>query len=159
MHAHEIARRMHKLDTKVTLAWLSYDFQLSPVMCTAVDNSDLGAGDIHNTIAELEELLMRQRLREEIRKVVRRSDEGDNYLVVLHAFAYEEVATLDMLHAIVVLGVVNATAIADLLSQESRVGSSTFIPSSPNRSPCARTRTVCLVSLSVCRPIVRIVSF
>ena len=28
MHAHEIARRMHKLDTKVTLAWLSYDFQL-----------------------------------------------------------------------------------------------------------------------------------
>ena len=35
MHAHEIARRMHKLDTKVTLARLSYDFQLDAVSATA----------------------------------------------------------------------------------------------------------------------------
>ena len=61
---------------------------------------------VHDSVAQREELFGPERLREEVRHVVRGRHEGDHDLHVLDALANEEVAPRHMLHPRVMLRVV-----------------------------------------------------
>ena len=61
---------------------------------------------VHDGVAQVEEDLRRQRLSEEVREILVSTHEGHDEMPVLHALANEEMPTLDMLHAAVVLRVV-----------------------------------------------------
>ena len=56
---------MHKLDTTRSTS-VPDRISTLPVVCTAVD-SELSTGNIHNAATQVEELLVRERLSEEIR--------------------------------------------------------------------------------------------
>ena len=61
---------------------------------------------VHDGVAHIEEDLRRQRLSEEVREILVSTHERHDEMPVLHALANEEMPTLDMLHAAVVLRVV-----------------------------------------------------
>ena len=61
---------------------------------------------IHNLIPDTEEVLRIKSLGEEIGQVLVSGHEGDDDLVILNAFAYKEVATLDVLHLGMMLWIV-----------------------------------------------------
>ena len=63
-------------------------------------------GHIHDLIAQREELPSQRNLGEEIGIVRVSADKGDTNEVILDAFAYEEVAASNVLHAAEVLRVV-----------------------------------------------------
>ena len=62
--------------------------------------------DVHDDVAQAEEVLRVQRLGEEVGEVVVRVDERHAKTMVLDALANEEVTTFDVLHLRMVLGVV-----------------------------------------------------
>ena len=61
---------------------------------------------IHNSIAQIEEFLRRERFREEVREILVGGNERDDDVAILDALANEEMAPLDVLHAAAVLRVV-----------------------------------------------------
>ena len=76
--------------------------------------------EVHDLVAHFEELLGPERLREEVREVVLSGDVWHHELEVLDALADEEVAALDVLHAVVVLRVVRDVARALAVGRELR---------------------------------------
>ena len=70
----------------------------------------LRCSDVHDYVAEAEERLGVERLREEVGDVVRGADEGHLELEGLDHVAHEEVAARDVLGLVVVLRVVREVA-------------------------------------------------
>ena len=66
--------------------------------------------DVHDLVAQLKEARSIERLREEVSKVVVGVDVGHDQLASLHHVAHVEVTALDVLGAVVVLGVVGKVA-------------------------------------------------
>eukprot|EP00965_Chrysotila_dentata_P012328 405247-Pleurochrysis_carterae.AAC.2 len=62
--------------------------------------------DVHDNVAQKEKQTRRERFREEVREVVGAAEEGHRELELLHLFADEEMPTMNVLGARMVLRVV-----------------------------------------------------
>ena len=66
----------------------------------------VGSRHAHDAIAKSSELRGSQRLREEVRQIIRRAHEGHDDAAILHQFTNEEVAAIDVLRALMMLRII-----------------------------------------------------
>ena len=64
----------------------------------------------HDHVTKREEGRSSERLREEVREIIRRAHKGDHDPMVLDALPNEEVSALDVLSPLMVLGVIGQVA-------------------------------------------------
>ena len=101
--------------------------------------------DIHDTIAQREELARGERFRKEVREIVGRLNEGDHELHVLDAFAHEVVATLDVLGPLMMFRIVREIDRGGVIHEQRdrRVGGETELLSKSTKVNCLLRRLRC----------------